>query len=349
MGNNFATWLWGAAFAACGLYSGYLVATIALLAFWLLFEVQGSVPASFARIVCLLAFTVGLLEPAIRERSDALRPVRAVFAVKEVALAIDRYHAMHRRFPQVSAEPDEEALMHSWRTELLPFLESGSMLDGQIVRRQPWNANVNQGLARVPLSEFSLNLEPQTQSDLYAPAGEGTCWSSNGKRVRIGDLREPSKTLMLIAMPGRGTPWCKPEDPSVEEVLTWLTDETSRGYTRSVNHGWVRRSDRTPVYFATADCMVHWTDDVFSRKEGEALVAANHPQKSAVNPDRKGGRAVVGPIDWVGTLVGYGFLVAALVPLCLVEIKPRREEGVLNGLQGGGELSQENDDASQGT
>jgi hypothetical protein len=101
---------------------------------------------------------------------------------------------------------------HSWRVEVLPFLEQKELYD-QYRKTEPWDGPHNKKLLEKMPAVFR---DPSadatsTNSCYFALTGNGTV-SSNEEGTQIRDITDGTSNTILLVEAKREIPWTKPED-----------------------------------------------------------------------------------------------------------------------------------------
>lgn len=169
--------------------------------------------------------------PPQRTGVDAQR-TKSLNNLKQLALAMHNYHDVHKHFPPAVVLGPDGKTPHSWRVELLPFLEAAHLYE-QYKRDEPWDSpNNKKVLAQMPdvfrapgdaqdstntsyfLPTGSQTLfplkKPQTMADLQKSQSESDV---EKRATRFADVRLDglSNTIAIIETK-RDVPWTRPQD-----------------------------------------------------------------------------------------------------------------------------------------
>jgi prepilin-type processing-associated H-X9-DG protein len=178
------------------------------------FNMESSMVANYSTIGVL----TGLLLPAVQSARDAARRMSSSNNMKQILLAMHNYHAALNRFPaRVSAAPDGSPL-HSWRVQLLPFLEEVDLYS-QFRMNEPWDSPHNiELMERMPAIYRSPQAEAPPGHTVYlAPFGTDTGWPEKG--LRISDILDgTSNTIGVVEVtPELAVPWTMPDDLDLDQ------------------------------------------------------------------------------------------------------------------------------------
>jgi len=132
--------------------------------------------------------------------------------LKQLALAMHIYHDVHRHFPPAVVMGPDGKTPHSWRVEVLPYLDQKPLYD-QYRLNEPWDSPANQKvLAQMPDMFRSPYDDPKSpNSGFYALVGAGTIFEGTGG-IRIRDITDGTSNTLMIVEAKRNIPWTKPED-----------------------------------------------------------------------------------------------------------------------------------------
>ena len=167
-------------------------------------------------------FNAAMLTPlflSIQSARIAAGRVQARNNLKQIGLAMHNYHEVYKHFPPAvvygrgNQDKDKvDAVTHSWRVELLPFLEAAPLYQ-QYKFGETWDSEHNKKiLAQMPGVFRNPNDDPKsTNSSYYALVGEGTVFSLKDG-VRIRDITDGTSNTIAVVEAKRSIPWTKPQD-----------------------------------------------------------------------------------------------------------------------------------------
>jgi prepilin-type N-terminal cleavage/methylation domain-containing protein len=99
-------------------------------------------------VIAIIGILIALLLPAVQAAREAARRAQCANNLKQIGLALQNYHDAHRTFPPVAAfgmgkkipptTPPEMALMHTWISLILPFMEQQTLWDQTDFSQQAW-------------------------------------------------------------------------------------------------------------------------------------------------------------------------------------------------------------------
>jgi len=132
--------------------------------------------------------------------------------LKQLALAMHNYHDVHKHFPPAVVIGPDGKTPHSWRVELLPFLEEQRLYD-QYRQNEPWDSPHNKLILRQMPSVFRSPFadEKSTSSSYYALVGRGTVFEGP-EGVRIEHIFDGTSRTLMFVEAKRDIPWTKPAD-----------------------------------------------------------------------------------------------------------------------------------------
>ncbi|HEV8001931.1 MAG TPA: DUF1559 domain-containing protein [Planctomycetaceae bacterium] len=132
--------------------------------------------------------------------------------LKLLALAMHNYHDAYKHFPRAVVMGPDGRTPHSWRVELLPFLDQKHLYD-QYRMNEPWDSPHNTLILRQMPELFRSPFDnPASKaSGYYVIAGPRTIFEgTNG--IKIDDIADGAGNTLLIVEAKRDVPWTQPED-----------------------------------------------------------------------------------------------------------------------------------------
>ncbi len=132
--------------------------------------------------------------------------------LKMLALAMHNYHDTQKHFPAAVVMGPDGKTPHSWRVELLPYLEQKVLYD-QYRMDEPWDSPANKKiLEQIPDVFRSPYDDPNsTNSGYYVLNGPGTIFEGT-KGIGIADIKDGTSNTLLVVESKQNIPWTKPED-----------------------------------------------------------------------------------------------------------------------------------------
>jgi hypothetical protein len=136
---------------------------------------------------------------------------RSMTHLRTIATAMNAYVEEHGHFPAASIVGPDGKTPHSWRVELLPYLDHKKLFD-QYNLSEPWDNPGNQKvLAQMP-AVYSAEQKPSdTDTAVFVLAGEATLFPPD-KTLRTQDIVDSAAHTLLAVEAKRNIPWTKPED-----------------------------------------------------------------------------------------------------------------------------------------
>ena len=132
--------------------------------------------------------------------------------MKQLGVAMHNYAADHKdHFPPAVVMGPDGKTPHSWRIELLPYLEQQNLYNAYKTN-EPWDSPDNKKIAETRVALFGLGDDGgKNYSDYYVLTGKGTIFSGK-EGMKIPDITGGTSNTILIVEAKRDVPWTKPED-----------------------------------------------------------------------------------------------------------------------------------------
>jgi hypothetical protein len=155
----------------------------------------------------------GAVLPAQAAARFASRRTQSVNHMKQLALAMHNYLNKYDHFPPAVVIGPDGKTPHSWRVELLPFLEQQSLYE-QYRMDEPWDSPANRKVleARPELFGYPGSGQDPTHSAYFVVVGPKTMFPPGGKGRRIAEIVDGVSTTIMVVEAKRPIPWTKPED-----------------------------------------------------------------------------------------------------------------------------------------
>jgi hypothetical protein len=155
----------------------------------------------------------------VRSARAGERAEQGVNNLRQIGLAFHNYHSTHNHFPPAVVIGPDGKTPHSWRVELLPFLEQQALYN-EYQMNEPWDSEKNlKVLAKMPAvyrsPEAVLGTTPMDQfSSYFVLTGPDTIFSDNNG-CEIQSITDGTSNTILAVETPRRIPWTKPEDIAV--------------------------------------------------------------------------------------------------------------------------------------
>ncbi|MGH7134909.1 MAG: DUF1559 domain-containing protein, partial [Pirellulales bacterium] len=164
--------------------------------------------------VDLAETAVSVLMPAILAAREAAQRAQAVNNIKQIMLAFHNYHDVHGHFPPPVVLGPDGKTPHSWRVEILPYLEQQELY--KLYRMdEPWDSDNNKKvLAQMPVTYREPQSDPtKSETSFLALVGAATALGpKDGKGTKFQEITDGMSNTIIIVEAKRGVPWTKPED-----------------------------------------------------------------------------------------------------------------------------------------
>jgi hypothetical protein len=95
-----------------------------------------------AEMIFTGGIAIALLLPAVQAAREAARRMQCSNHIKQIALAFHNYHDTYDAFPPLCTVDEKGKPLHSWRVEILPFIEQKALYNA-IRHNEPWDSEHN--------------------------------------------------------------------------------------------------------------------------------------------------------------------------------------------------------------
>jgi beta-lactamase regulating signal transducer with metallopeptidase domain len=159
-----------------------------------------------------LLATASIALPAIAKTRESASRMQSMNNMKQIGLAMFMYLDKNQHFPPAVVMGPDGKTPHSWRVEILPYIEQKSLYD-QYKMDEPWDSPANQKvLAAMPVIYRSPPDErPTTNASYFALTGPKTMFSGKDG-IRIAKILNGTSNTIMLVEAKRDIPWTKPED-----------------------------------------------------------------------------------------------------------------------------------------
>jgi Protein of unknown function (DUF1559) len=171
----------------------------------------------------ILLVLVALLMPNVEQSRGDARRAQCRHNLKEIELALHRYHDVYGEFPPAVRYGPEGGAWHSWRVLLMPYT-GDQILGGVYEFDEPWDSPHNlAAAAEFPLPghyrcpEDDAAFREKTTS-YVAVVGGRTMWPPFGSVTRGTGGDDPAVTIQVVERIGSGIGWTEPRDFDFTDV-----------------------------------------------------------------------------------------------------------------------------------
>jgi hypothetical protein len=148
-------------------------------------------------------------------------------ALKELALAFERYHEAHGSYPKAVYYSKDRTPLYSWRVALLPYLGERKLYD-QFDKERPWNDPKNIDLLGQMPKVYALpgpaSVRPMGQTCFQLLTGRKAAFHED-RMVKKEDLADGAGRTILLVEHQRLVPWTAPLDISLPDELGRVQNE----------------------------------------------------------------------------------------------------------------------------
>ncbi|MEE8452359.1 MAG: DUF1559 domain-containing protein [Thermoguttaceae bacterium] len=159
--------------------------------------------------------------------------------LKQIGVALQGYEETFRRLPRASVRDENGTPMHSWRVELLPYME-GRSLWSRYNPDEPWNGPNNSKLSAQMPREYACPRDPDAgppMTSYVAIVGSGTAWPDDGS-LRLDDFPDgAANTLLLAEVANPSIHWMEPRDLTLADLAQGMQPHEGMGVSSKHNSG----------------------------------------------------------------------------------------------------------------
>jgi hypothetical protein len=172
--------------------------------------------------------------------------------LRQLALAMHQYHAVHKRFPAAASYDAKGKPLLSWRVQMLPYVEQQALYQ-EFKLDEPWDSEHNKKLIAKMPAIFSMPGQANAKDGktcIQVPVGKGFIFDGK-KGVRFQDILDgTSSTIFMVQTDdAHAVPWTKPEDWTYDakEPLRGLVRAGQDGFHAAFADGSVHRISRRVI------------------------------------------------------------------------------------------------------
>jgi prepilin-type processing-associated H-X9-DG protein len=162
---------------------------------------------------CIFLFLLLMMIPHPARSKHAAYRAQCTNNLKQIAQALDRYHAVHGRYPPATVYDAQGRRMHSWRVLILPYLGE-ERLYSEYRMDEPWYGPHNRQLASRMPAVFRCPANPghPELTSYVAPVGPGTAWDDPQGMRRDAIQDEAGDTVLVAEIADIDIHWMEPRD-----------------------------------------------------------------------------------------------------------------------------------------
>ncbi len=184
------------------------------------------------------------------EFAEAVGPARlaaqraqSMNKLKQIGLALHNYHDAHKSFPPAVVMGPDGKTPHSWRLELLPYMEVGKKdVYDRYKMDEPWDSPANLKLIDEAADVFSVPGEqPSKDCGYFVLVGPGTIFDPDQPPPKVRNITDGTSNTIGVVEAKRKIPWTKPEDiaydPDPDKPMPTLGGFFEGGYNATFMDG----------------------------------------------------------------------------------------------------------------
>lgn len=157
---------------------------------------------------------ISVMTPAIIAAREAARKAQSVNNLKQIMIAFHNYADVNGHFPPPVVIGPDGKTPHSWRVEILPYVEQQELYK-RYKMDEPWDSENNrQVLAQMPAVYRNPQADPaKLETNYFALVGPTTgLGPKDGKGTKFAEITDGMSQTIAVVEAKRSVPWTKPED-----------------------------------------------------------------------------------------------------------------------------------------
>jgi len=174
-------------------------------------------------LTAVIGLLLGILVPWVRASRDAAHVRLCANNLRQIGIALHEFHETFGGFPEAFSSDETGRPLHSWRTQLLPFIdqmgwEEGSLgaAHGHLRRNEPWNSRNNSELRawRIPIYQCPDDNAVSVHNDTsyVAVVGDETAWPGRTATKLSAFGERSSQIILLVEACDSGIHWMEPRE-----------------------------------------------------------------------------------------------------------------------------------------
>ncbi len=165
-----------------------------------------------------LSGVLALLAQPLSQARAAAQRAQQQNNLRQIMLAMHNYHDSRGQFPPAVVIDKASGVPHSWRVEILPYVEEANLYHAYKMN-EPWDSENNKKvLAQMP-SVFRHPSQPanSTSTAFIAAYGKGLVFEENPTEgTKIGEITDGTSNTIAVYETKTDIPWTKPEDITID-------------------------------------------------------------------------------------------------------------------------------------
>ena len=152
-----------------------------------------------------------LVLPAVRKMRGSAGRMTSANNLKQLALAMHMYHDTYKCFPPAVVIGPDGKTPHSWRVELLPYIEQNTLYQAYKMD-EPWDSPNNLKILEKMPNVFKADPSAQTTASSYfVLTGPDTIFSDK-TGTKIQNITDGTSNTIMVVEAKNDIPWTKPVD-----------------------------------------------------------------------------------------------------------------------------------------